>query len=132
MLAAKGRRLPLETTVFPIVPDDVLNLVEDDRVHSNSMRLPLVHVVVPFDLGVIRDCEGRWLCGFARSIGRCNVLLAELWVIHDGLLHAWSRSFCRIEIESDNLEDVRIVTSVSTALRESGLVLSIKRWLCKD
>ncbi|KAL4376633.1 hypothetical protein GQ457_02G015780 [Hibiscus cannabinus] len=81
---------------------------------------------------VFRDCEGNWLCGIARSIGRCNVLLAELWAIHDGLLHAWSRGFRRIEIESDNLEAVRIVTSVSTALRESDLVLSIKRWLCKD
>ncbi|KAL4386567.1 hypothetical protein GQ457_09G022170 [Hibiscus cannabinus] len=80
---------------------------------------------------VFRDCEGNWLCGIARSIGRCNVLLAELWAIHDGLLHAWSRGFRRIEIESDNLEVVRIVTSISTALGDSGLVLSIKRCCAK-
>ncbi|KAK8598694.1 hypothetical protein V6N13_094657 [Hibiscus sabdariffa] len=32
-------------------PDDVINLVEDDKVLSNLVRLPLGHVGVPFDPG---------------------------------------------------------------------------------
>ncbi|KAK8503514.1 hypothetical protein V6N12_066201 [Hibiscus sabdariffa] len=50
-LAAKGRWLSHELTVFLTAPDDVINLVEDDKVLSNLVRLPLGHVGVPFDPG---------------------------------------------------------------------------------
>ncbi|KAL4279422.1 hypothetical protein GQ457_03G039710 [Hibiscus cannabinus] len=30
--------------------------------------------------------HGRWLLGFARFVSRCDVLIAELWAIHVGLL----------------------------------------------
>ncbi|KAK8689834.1 hypothetical protein V6N13_088544 [Hibiscus sabdariffa] len=78
---------------------------------------------------VFHDNKGRWLYGVARSIGRCNVLLAELWGNREGLLHAWSCSYRHIAPEPDSLKAVRIFTSVSTVMKENGLVLSIKRWL---
>ncbi|KAL4363646.1 hypothetical protein GQ457_04G012640 [Hibiscus cannabinus] len=60
----------------------------------------------------------------------CTEAIGALWAIHDGLLHAWSRGFRRIEIESDNLEAVRIVTSVSTAVADR---LAAKgRWLSHE
>ncbi|KAL4272707.1 hypothetical protein GQ457_13G011180 [Hibiscus cannabinus] len=40
--------------------------------------------------GVIRDESGVWIFGFTRRIGRCSVLTAELWAIHDMLNHAWN------------------------------------------
>ncbi|KAK8627006.1 hypothetical protein V6N13_134635 [Hibiscus sabdariffa] len=79
-----------------------------------------------------RDSEEKWLGGFTRFIGRCIVLLDELWTIHDGLLYARSSNYRCIEIESNNLEVVHIVTSASSTMRGSALVLSIKRWLNKD
>ncbi|KAK9043266.1 hypothetical protein V6N11_071613 [Hibiscus sabdariffa] len=35
--------------------------------------------------GVIRDENGGWVHSFARSIGRCSVLLTDLWALHDML-----------------------------------------------
>ncbi|KAL4273864.1 hypothetical protein GQ457_13G009600 [Hibiscus cannabinus] len=64
---------------------------------------------------VFRDNGGSWLFGFARFVGRCTVLVAELWPIHDGLAQAWGRGHRCVELESDNLE--------------AGLVLAIKQWL---
>ncbi|KAK8545606.1 hypothetical protein V6N12_026437 [Hibiscus sabdariffa] len=46
-LAAKGRWLSNEPTVFLTAPDDVINLVEDDKVLSNLVRLPLGLSKVP-------------------------------------------------------------------------------------
>ncbi|KAL4304165.1 hypothetical protein GQ457_10G007230 [Hibiscus cannabinus] len=59
--------------------------------------------------GAIRDDTGSWRFGFARFVGRCNALLAELWAIHGGLLHTWELGYLRVELESDFLEAVRIV-----------------------
>ncbi|GMJ08303.1 hypothetical protein HRI_004499500 [Hibiscus trionum] len=38
--------------------------------------------------GLIRDSRGNWIFGFTRSLGRCSILVAELWVVHDILMHA--------------------------------------------
>ncbi|KAK9031798.1 hypothetical protein V6N11_056086 [Hibiscus sabdariffa] len=38
--------------------------------------------------GVIRDEHGDWIVGFTRHVGRCSVLLAELWALHDMLARA--------------------------------------------
>ncbi|KAK8477924.1 hypothetical protein V6N11_014335 [Hibiscus sabdariffa] len=81
---------------------------------------------------VFQDNEGRWLFGFARFVGRCPVLLAELWAIHDRLAQAWTRGHRCVELESDNLEAVRSVNSTSNLIHEQGLVLAIKRWLRHD
>ena len=38
--------------------------------------------------GVIRDHNGNWIKGYARSIGCTNSCMAELWALRDGLLLA--------------------------------------------
>ncbi|KAL4354521.1 hypothetical protein GQ457_06G016340 [Hibiscus cannabinus] len=78
-----------------------------------------------------RDDIGEWLFGSTRFIGRCSVLIAELWAIHEGLMHAWSRGYRQVELESDSLEAVRLVLSSSPEVAVCGLVLSIKGWLSK-
>ena len=40
--------------------------------------------------GLIRDCSGKWLKGFARSIGFATSVLAEFWALRDGLKLALS------------------------------------------
>ncbi|KAL4367107.1 hypothetical protein GQ457_05G029110 [Hibiscus cannabinus] len=60
--------------------------------------------------GVLRDSCGTWLFGFARFVGRCAALIAELWAIHD----------------------VRIVNSRSAEVTGSNLVESIRRLVSKD
>ncbi|KAL4366467.1 hypothetical protein GQ457_05G028510 [Hibiscus cannabinus] len=78
---------------------------------------------------VFRKNEGRCLFGSARFVGRCIVLLAELWAIHDGLAQAWMHGYRYVELESDSLEVVRLVNSTSSLMHEQGLVLAIKRWI---
>ncbi|KAL4278400.1 hypothetical protein GQ457_03G030660 [Hibiscus cannabinus] len=82
--------------------------------------------------GVIRDNQGKWLFGLARFVGRYEVLLAELWAIHDGLLHACDLGYRCVEVESDCLDAVKIATARSTILAGSALVCSILRMLRKD
>ena len=35
--------------------------------------------------GLIRDCNGRWIKGFSRSIGHASNFVAEFWALRDGL-----------------------------------------------
>ncbi|KAK8627393.1 hypothetical protein V6N13_135005 [Hibiscus sabdariffa] len=46
-------------------------------------------------------------------------------------MHAWSRGYRQVELESDSLEAVRLVLSNSPDVAVCGLVLSIKGWLSK-
>ncbi|KAK8502441.1 hypothetical protein V6N12_020033 [Hibiscus sabdariffa] len=82
--------------------------------------------------GVFRDEFGRWFLGFARFVGRCDVLIVELLAIHDGLLQAWVSGYSRVELESDCLEAVRIITSSSSALDGNALVVSIKELIGRE
>ena len=38
--------------------------------------------------GIIRDSDGKWMKGFARSIGFTTSITAEFWALRDGLLLA--------------------------------------------
>ncbi|KAK9024491.1 hypothetical protein V6N11_004651 [Hibiscus sabdariffa] len=86
--------------------------------------------------GLIRDDSGGWLRGFYRFVGRCSVLLAELWAIYDGLRLAWETGFRQVVVDSDNMEAVSIVNRSSLVLARSALVQSIwilmqQDWLVK-
>ncbi|KAK9000775.1 hypothetical protein V6N11_081262 [Hibiscus sabdariffa] len=86
--------------------------------------------------GFIRDDSGGWLTGFYRCVGRCSVLLAELWTIYDGLNHVWDAGFQRVAVEYDNKEAVCIINRMSLTLDRSVLVQSIwalmqRDWLVK-
>nr|POF24828.1 putative ribonuclease h protein [Quercus suber] len=54
--------------------------------------------------GIIRDCEGRWVKGFARSIGFTTSILAEFWSLRDGLLLADQIGVQKLVIELDAKE----------------------------
>lgn len=52
--------------------------------------------------GVFQDHHGLWVLGFARKIGWCSNLLAELHGIRDGLLLARDRGLLPLLLESDS------------------------------
>jgi hypothetical protein len=52
--------------------------------------------------GVIRDSNGVWKGGFAKNLGICSAYVAELWGVLEGLKHARSLGFKRIELEVDS------------------------------
>ncbi|KAK8599705.1 hypothetical protein V6N12_049579 [Hibiscus sabdariffa] len=43
--------------------------------------------------GVVRDSEGAWCFGYARSVASCAAMVTELWVAHDGLTQVWRVSY---------------------------------------
>ncbi|KAK9043222.1 hypothetical protein V6N11_071569 [Hibiscus sabdariffa] len=102
-----------------------------------KLAIAAVQRVSPIDSkasvgGVFRDDQRRWLHGFARYIGRCDALFAELWAIHDCLIQAWESGFSQVVLESNCLEATRVVNSSSDALASSALVSSIKDLLTRD
>jgi ribonuclease HI len=47
-----------------------------------------------------KDCV--WRGGFARGLGDCDVIVAELWGVLEGLNYVRRLSFRRIELHSDS------------------------------
>ncbi|KAE8707058.1 hypothetical protein F3Y22_tig00110387pilonHSYRG00750 [Hibiscus syriacus] len=63
--------------------------------------------------GLIRDNIGRWRAGFAKFIGICSTLEAELWGIYIGMVLAWDLGIRRVIVESDNKEAILLVSGVA-------------------
>ena len=51
--------------------------------------------------GLIRDCSGQWIKGFARSIGFATSVSAEFWALRDGLKLALSEGIQNLIVELD-------------------------------
>ncbi|KAL4352343.1 hypothetical protein GQ457_06G007100 [Hibiscus cannabinus] len=93
------------------------------------IRPPLGWLKVNVDGAIYSSANRVSIGGVIRD---CNVLFAELWAIHDMLLHSWCLGFRQIELETDNLESVRILKGVSIALSGHSIVASIKELLAFD
>jgi ribonuclease HI len=52
--------------------------------------------------GLLRNDEGRWLCGFTCNVGQCTAFTAELWGVFYGLTLAWDLGISQIRVEIDN------------------------------
>ncbi|KAK8531780.1 hypothetical protein V6N12_053243 [Hibiscus sabdariffa] len=72
--------------------------------------------------GVLRDSNDDWCMGFYRSLGRCFVIMAEMWVVHDMLKQVWSLRYQRVEVETDNSEVHEIISSKSMTLHGNSVV----------
>ncbi|KAK9045332.1 hypothetical protein V6N11_059216 [Hibiscus sabdariffa] len=51
--------------------------------------------------GVLRNHHGEWIVGFAKSIGICSAIKAELWGIYKCPKYAWELGITRLQMESD-------------------------------
>ncbi|KAE8675625.1 hypothetical protein F3Y22_tig00111650pilonHSYRG00041 [Hibiscus syriacus] len=56
-----------------------------------------------------------------RSLGKCSVLVVELWAIHEILSHAWRLRYRHVEMETDCLEAIRVCNKTSDALANNAL-----------
>lgn len=52
--------------------------------------------------GIIRDYTGNDIFSFAKDIGDCSVVIAELWAIYFGIKTAWDRGFKNLMVEFDS------------------------------
>ncbi|WCJ40291.1 DNAse I-like superfamily protein [Euphorbia peplus] len=77
--------------------------------------------------GLLRDCTGAWIHGFAKKIGSCSVLKAELWGIYEGLNLAWNLGHKKITVEVDSKLSVDLITRPSMQANDSAdLINAIK------
>nr|POE61120.1 putative ribonuclease h protein [Quercus suber] len=73
--------------------------------------------------GLLRDCAGQWIVGFAKSIVSSSSIAAELWALREGLGLCLDRGILAVEVELDASAAISLVTSnVKTNGDLSGLV----------
>lgn len=65
--------------------------------------------------GVLLDHHGNFCFAFAHRLHRCSVLEAELRGILHGMNIAWSRGFNHLEVNSDFVEAIDLLTGVREA-----------------
>ncbi|KAK9019781.1 hypothetical protein V6N11_054289 [Hibiscus sabdariffa] len=75
--------------------------------------------------GLIRDPVGEWVLGYAKAIGVCLVVDAELWGIYIGLAYAWDLHIRRVIVETDCLEALRLLKVGSNGQVSPDLVLHV-------
>ncbi|MCI34447.1 ribonuclease H protein, partial [Trifolium medium] len=59
--------------------------------------------------GVFRNESGAWLGGFARKLGSCSTLMAELWGILSALQLATEKGYRKVILESDSTVAVDLI-----------------------
>ena len=59
--------------------------------------------------GLLRNCEGNGLGGFARGVGPITTYVAELWAFRDGLNLAFSLGIESLIVELDALAIVHLL-----------------------
>ena len=63
--------------------------------------------------GIIRDCPGEWISGFARSIGLTTNLAVEFWALRDGLTLCLSLGINAMEVEVDASSIVSLLANAT-------------------
>ncbi|XP_057435486.1 uncharacterized protein LOC130728142 [Lotus japonicus] len=61
--------------------------------------------------GVIRDRNGRWISGYATTLGAGNAFQAEIMSFHKCLLHTWELGFRQVVCYVDCRELQKVLTS---------------------
>ncbi|MCI68978.1 ribonuclease H protein, partial [Trifolium medium] len=52
--------------------------------------------------GVLRGSNSKWCGGFAKGLGTCSVMMAELWGAWEGLRYAWRLGYRYVELHLDS------------------------------
>lgn len=86
----------MEASIFWKPPDMGVAKVNCDGAVSHNPRNAACG-------GVIRDTYGNMIVAFAKHLGDCSSLQAELWAIFYGVQLAKDRGFDRLKVESDSM-----------------------------
>lgn len=82
--------------------------------------------------GAIRDNMGSWIGGFARNIGICSSVTAELWAIYIGLQLVWAKGFRKVLLESDSRFALGLTGDCVKIDRNYNLIMHIRAMLGRD
>ena len=61
--------------------------------------------------GLLRDCSGQWVVGFAKSISVCSSIAAKLWTLREGLGLCLENGILAVEIELDSSTTISLVSN---------------------
>lgn len=76
--------------------------------------------------GVLRNHYGEVIFSFAKDIGTCSVVQAELWAIYFGLKVSWDRGFKSLHVESDSQVAINLLKKgCNPCHRSASLVRNI-------
>ncbi|KAK4255866.1 hypothetical protein QN277_008804 [Acacia crassicarpa] len=78
--------------------------------------------------GLIRDDSGKWISGFARKLGRCSAIQAELWAVISGLELASGLQIQNIIVESDSSAVVELMHKLIVGEDTEVSLLTEIRW----
>ncbi|MBA0729038.1 hypothetical protein Golax_022983 [Gossypium laxum] len=81
--------------------------------------------------GCMRDHKGERIIGFARYLGNCSVLDAELWGILDGLNLMADRCFQNVLIQTDSIKAIKAIMEDVTSISNSTIIRRIHQMLKK-
>ncbi|CAI0410259.1 unnamed protein product [Linum tenue] len=82
--------------------------------------------------GVLRDCCGNWIAGFANSFGFTTIVTAEVRAIRDGLSLAQLLGYKKVEVESDSQVAVQLICQLDTENHPLDNLLRECRQLLKN
>lgn len=68
--------------------------------------------------GLLRDYLGCWLGGFSKNIGACNVLIAEMCGVLEGLKFALGKGYKKVELQKDNTIFSKAINKRNSRIRE--------------
>ncbi|KAK8589697.1 hypothetical protein V6N12_024088 [Hibiscus sabdariffa] len=136
----------LDNLDSPIVMDRSRRLSEDMQAtsvsdcglhvvhYSAGGQVPPPHATTRW--GLIREHGGTWVMVFARSVGVCSPIEAELWAVHEGLVQAWVMGLKHVVVEVDSKLMLRLLSlnsrmvSLMTILHHIFALLS-RNWSIK-
>lgn len=70
--------------------------------------------------------------GYNRFLGKCSVVVAELWGLLDGLLLLQKQGYDEVIIQSKNLENVISISDKSCVEPKSTLIKRIQQILSSE
>ena len=82
--------------------------------------------------GLLRDCHGNWISGFARAIGITSSLATELWAIRDGLTRCYHLSLQAVEVEVDASVAISLLSEDAQSNGEFSSLINDCRGLMKN
>ena len=82
--------------------------------------------------GLLRDSNGHWVKGYARSIGFTTNVIAELWALRDGLNLALSEGIRNLIVELDARVVVDLIKSNADSSKLYSPLLCDCRCLLKE
>ncbi|MBA0663599.1 hypothetical protein Goklo_003704 [Gossypium klotzschianum] len=82
--------------------------------------------------GVICDGKGNWVLGYNRFLGKCSVIVVELWSILDEKLILQKQGYDKVVIQFENLEIVIAISDRKLEGLTSNLIKRIQQILAKE